>query len=642
MLDQTKEKTKYDRRGVTGTSNEDMLRGIEDEFRKCKEYRETNIEPRWKQMAQAYRAKEIEPSDDWMSKAPSTRLPIAVDLISAFTWQMFLQAGDAIAETDTSYTAGTSFGKFAHVEEQVRRELQRQMLAQLHRGGLKTAVLETLRSMLLYGTVGIKCPWQNAERLANFNEPKVIYQGRQELEMPIFPGYLLRDWTRTNRYEMSTYRISQDELVAMAEANPDVYDKAACKAAKPGRGIFGDESHVRLQEEFLQDSAGRVDDNDLVSVLEIWGGIPNEKGAIVRRFSWAAVVNGKFIVKPRYYGAWDAKPPLIIANQNPRPHEVWSIPWMYYFYHSGEALGSMRRAMIDKAQWVGRPLIAMYTGALDSRMTAGLFKIAPGELLEKTEAGDIFEVNQELSTINPQLFDMYKTMESDFAMSGHNELLHGGASPRGRTTAEEVMTRRTMLGSQQRFIILMLEDALSQVFTKTRNHILQYMPTEQWLDIGNALGDENQQGLEPEKAQGIRAAKQEFLKKFWEGGEIRYAMVNEPNMVVSGVTAAYKRTQESEALSSLFRLFFENPLALLAMGLDPGKIAEEFLWRIDGVDPDKLLLMPEDERQATISSAIEMVVGSSQQGANKPTGRPARAGATPTVATAPQSVQGRK
>ena len=251
----------------------------------------------------------------------------------------------------------------------------------------------------------------------------------------------------------------------------------------------------------------------------------------------------------------------------------------------------------------------------------------------------LLEVNQELARYPQEFFSVYGLLENDLSMSGHNEMLHGGASPRGRTTAEEIITRRSMLGAQQQFIVLMLENALSQLFTKTRNHILQYKPVEDWLDLGNAFGDPD---ADPDKREVIEQTKREFLDMFQRRKEIRYAMVNEPNMPVTGVTAAYKRTRESEALGSLFKMLFENPVAGLLMGLDPSQVATELLWRIDGIDPDKLMLQPVNERQEIIQQAMAQVfavsVGAQPGGGEE---KPASPGGG-TVGTMSPGVQGRK
>jgi len=324
---------------------------------------------------------------------------------------------------------------------------------------------------------------------------------------------------------------------------------------------------------------------------------------------------------------------------------------MYYFYHSADAIGTIRRALIDKSQWVNRPLVFINRNALASRMTAGMFEVSPGMMIEKHTGENVLEVNDALSRFNPEVLSVLGVFEGDMAMSGHNELLHGGASPRGRTTAEEIITRRTMLGAQQQFLVQMLETALSKLFTKVRNHILQYQPVEDWLDLGTVFGDNTDPALPPEKAQEIAARKEAFMKFFKgkEGEALRYAMVREPNVIISGVTAAYKRTQESEALSMVMKLFFENPLAAFAMGIDPARVGKEFLWRIDGIDPNALIVADEEQRRAIIETAVQAItsiaLGQAGQAGMQGVGGQAEvapAGAPPGVGAVSPGVQGRK
>jgi len=605
-------------KGIQSDELDGMAQGVMSELGKCANYRATNIEPIWDKMTDVYRVKEYKNRENWQSCAPNTRLAIGVDLISAFIYQMYLNAGDAIVEIDSSYTAGTAFGAYGQVEEQIRRELQRQILAQLNKSDVRQKILELSRSMLIYGTTGIKCPWQDYDELDNFTDParpKLVPVGRQMFDMPIFPGNIYRDYSRLGRYEITTYNISKGELVALAENNKDIYDVEACKAAKTGtRSPYGgNERSKTLADKYLQDQAQQGgEDSDVVQVLEIWGGIPDKNGTIKRRYSWAAMVGDKFIVKPRYYSSWDAQPPIIIACQNPRPHEVWPVPWLYYFYHTGEALGQMKRLMIDKAKWGGHPVIGIRSNVLTQRMTASEFGISPGDLFEMNDTSgnaELLSVNNQLATFPQEMFGVMGMLEADYNMSGHSEMLHGGAAPKGRTTAEEIQTRRQMLGAQQQFMVLMLENALSKLFTKVRNNILQYMPPERWLDMGRAFGDETDPKLSPEKKQQIIQMKQGFTEAWKANKGIAYSMVREPNLMVNGITAAYKRTKESEALGNMMAMTFQNPMSTLLMGVDPSRLASEFLWRIDGIDPDKLLLSPPDEREAIVQGIMANTFG---------------------------------
>ena len=582
---------------------DDIAGGVLSALSKAASYRKKVIEGKWDKILEAYNLTDVTRLETWQNTWRGARYAIALDTLSAFAWQMLLSAEDTLFEDYSAYPAD-------RIQTALRQSLKQRIMYHLRRENFQGAKsLAMIRSFMLYGTGAIRIPYSYEPMLINMDYGKAKLEGigRQRFEL-VVPALLFRDYTCAERYEITVYFISKEELEAIAERNPETFDLEAVRNASSGIN----ETEISSALDKYTSRTKEQDYGDLVTVIEIWGGIPKGDGSICRRFSWAAMAGREFIVKPRFYASWDAKPPVVVASLNPRPHEAWPIPQLYYSYGAFDALGDIDRRLNDKVQWAGNPLIFLSRGSLSTRMTKGVFKVGPGELIFKNTPDNVLEVNEQLSGINQQMFVVRDVFVREADRSGDNDMLHGMAAPTSRTSAKEIQTRRDMAGAQVNQIITSIERfVLTPLITKIRNSILQYETADMWLDVRSVFGvdeqiDDKGMPLSPETLAERERRMKAFMDELNLNENLRYRLVNEPDVVVTGMSAGLKKANELATLKELLTLLMSQPEFDGISGTRIRDVLFELLSSLPGINANKLMTVPEEERQAIIREAVAM------------------------------------
>ncbi len=551
-----------------------------EEFARASAFRRQTIEPIWTQMVDTYRLKKPQPLEEWQNASPAIRLPVAIDAITAFSWQTLISAGEQLFELRDRYPADV-------LKQAVLTALKNRIADHVESAGLMDELfLQLTRAGLIYGIVGVKAPFEIVETLNNFSKPPTMRAtGKQRVEL-IFPPHIYRDPTGLDRYVMTISKVAKSALVELAEKNPDVYEVGVVKELKWSNFPFGTDNRQYLTQASTDEERG------IITLLEVWGGIPTRDGGIGMKQSWCALADGKFIVKPRYVTQWTGKPPIILAGLNPRPFEPYPLPYLYYFYETAESLAQMKRVLRNKNTWRDLPIVSIWGDKVGASLTADELEIYPGQFLDKDTGERVLEVNTELGKLDYDFFAAISSEEQEFQLTGHNELLHGAPAPKGRTTAAEMNIRQSMMSAQINFFIQTLERfILRPLFNYIRVNVLQYDDPALWLS------------KIPTEVFPRPEAKEQYILNWQMSRLLRYAFAQDQYITVTGLTASLKREQAKQSLSELVALLVRNPGATYASGLSLEKTLRELIFSFGGIQPENLFGLTEQEQAMLANTA---------------------------------------
>lgn len=419
---------------------------------------------------------------------------------------------------------------------------------------------------------------------------------------PLFESWRLRidlirnedyfpDPSGAGLYEIQSTEIDLHEAIARAEAG--IYEKSAVMAIKEDFEKDQTELEKRRAEAQNQNEEQKPGFRRRVIIDEFWGTILNTDGHVVERNVFAAVANGKHLIRrPKKNPFWHGKSPFVATPLIRIPFSVWHKALMDHAVELNLAQNELFNLIIDggiSSVWGIKQVRASDLENPDD-YTDGIPQGASIVVKESLPHGAKAVETVSEGQVPADAMATFEMLSREFSAAALSNELKLGAFPKGEVKATEVIEL-----SQSQAV------TLDSIIGDIERDLIRPALELSWLTVL-----QNLDGASAEMVQSAVGTSATFDLLNMEPKE-RFRIFGRAGFRVHGLSATLSRVRDFQKFMALLQGVTANPVLMMAFfrKYSP-QLVLNYLMKTLNINPETLIKSTEE--QARVDQDIKEIM----------------------------------